>query len=131
MKIFQLGKPKFGSKNYQFWNRPSFPYSSLLAIFPTFILALWYKFVNFQIRNVRHSKILLSEILNLIPFKKSIIYNLKNYQNFGYSNSSKKNVKILDISHRSQICPTLTFLLPKFLSTFLSHQFLSTTLPRP
>ena len=88
LNFVQFGKKKFGSKNWQSWNCLSVRYSALLAIFPIFIFALWYKsiflifisyfsnpwvrslyiwtFVNFQIRNVSYFKMLLFEISTLI-----------------------------------------------------------------
>ena len=37
LEFFQFGKPKFGSKNWLFWNCLSIRYSALLAILPILI----------------------------------------------------------------------------------------------
>ena len=40
VEFFQLGKPKFSSKNWQFWNRSSIRYSAPLAILPILIFVV-------------------------------------------------------------------------------------------
>ena len=47
IRKIQFEKPKFGCKNWKFWNCSSIEYFALLAILPNLIFPLWYRFSQF------------------------------------------------------------------------------------
>ena len=121
--FLNLYNQNLAAKVGKFWNCSSTRYSALLAIFPILIFALWSKvnfdavtsqflfpilvtpsvppfyiwtLSNFKIWNVSHSKILLFDILTLIPIFNKKIKKTKNKKivpDVGYLCSTCRNPK--------------------------------------
>ena len=83
--FFQFGKSKFCSKDWQFWNSSSIRYFALLAIFPIFIFAFWYKSIS-TFNLIEKKKKKKKKILKKVDF--FIIFIYMNVRNFRQMNLS-------------------------------------------